>query len=618
MTGHPVRGPAVAVIGVCAVILCVAGDAAHADAAAPTALRGPHPAVSPSHAPVASPAPMAYRTPAPTTSPSRSPNRSRPSSPSPTSNQPSPRSPRQLKCGPLDVACRAVKAINDWFAGLVSSGLGLALPLVSRSLLHTPDVAADARVHDLWRTSAWVANTCYVLFVVAGGLIVLTGYGAGSRYALGQIVPRLVIGVVASNLSLEIVGQAIPFANALSAALLGSGFDDASLFATVRHSVTGSEIVGVLLGLVVVVLAFVVAGTFIVRLMVTTLLTAAAPLFLACHGLPQTERFAVWWWRAMAGCLLIQAAQALVLAAAVRVWFTGTGLFPAGTGPGRDLLDVLLVICLLYVAARVPFWVFRLVTRHGIGTSPIAGAARFVLYSTLLGRVSRALRGARPSMSRPGGGRPPGRPGGGAGPPKPTGPTTPGPRRGWTQPALPLSWPSPGVAGLMAPRPHGGQRALPFPVPPEHGPPVAVRAATGDETELPFRRPPSRGWTQLRIPRGVAWEQTAFPIRPGPRPVQDELPFPPTPRYVQGELPLGTSTQGPRYRRRAPHRPTLGELHPELRTRPRLPSSAPPAPHPIPPAPPIPEAPPPRRPEPSPRRAPRGGRSPHRRRGEDS
>jgi len=56
--------------------------------------------------------------------------------------------------------------------------------------------------------------------------------------------------------------------------------------------------------------------------MLTVVLLAMAPLALACHGLPQTEGVARWWWRAFAGILAIQAAQALVLVAAVRVFLS--------------------------------------------------------------------------------------------------------------------------------------------------------------------------------------------------------------------------------------------------------------------------------------------------------
>ena len=78
----------------------------------------------------------------------------------------------------------------------------------------------------------------------------------------------------------------------------------------------------VLLALFAVALVLILAVVFVARLMLTVLLIAVAPLALACHALPQTEGIARWWWRAFAGLLLIQSAQALVLVAAARVFFT--------------------------------------------------------------------------------------------------------------------------------------------------------------------------------------------------------------------------------------------------------------------------------------------------------
>ena len=64
-------------------------------------------------------------------------------------------------------------------------------------------------------------------------------------------------------------------------------------------------------------LALVLAAVYVLRLMALVLLAAAAPLALALYALPQTAWAARWWWRAPDRCLAIQAAQALVLSAAV-------------------------------------------------------------------------------------------------------------------------------------------------------------------------------------------------------------------------------------------------------------------------------------------------------------
>lgn len=383
MTGrrvpHVIPGPRAVLLVICICLVLgglLAIPGVRASAKAVSVAREPYPAATPRATP--GDRSSARRSATPSTTPSPSPS-------------PSPATPQQGDCSPLDATCQAEKAINDWFADLVSNALKLVLPAISSSLLSTSDVTADPRVQDLWKTSAWIANSCYVLFVLAAGITLLTGYGTDSRYTFGQIAPRLVIGVVAGNTSLIIIRPAITFANALSAALLGSGFKSASLFAVLEHHAASGLMLPFMV-LVAVILGIVVVATYVVRLMLAMLLTAAAPLFLACHALPQTERFATWWWRAMAGILAIQSAQALVLATAIKVWFTGTRPFPGFDHPEQAFTDVLLVICLMYVAARIPFWVWRLVTGHGVGASPITGAVRFVLYTVVVGRVARVLR----------------------------------------------------------------------------------------------------------------------------------------------------------------------------------------------------------------------------------
>ena len=111
-----------------------------------------------------------------------------------------------------------------------------------------------------------------------------------------------------------------------------------------------------MLALVAVILALVLAVTYVLRLMAVILLTAVAPLALACYALPQTAWAARWWWRAMTAVLVIPAAQALVLTAAVKVFFTTAWV---NTSISQYLLHMLITICLLYILMRIPFWIAR-------------------------------------------------------------------------------------------------------------------------------------------------------------------------------------------------------------------------------------------------------------------
>ena len=174
----------------------------------------------------------------------------------------------------------------------------------------------------------------------------------------------------------------------MTGALIGDGLDPESTGERLTQLLTGSIHDGgsflLLLGLVTAVLAIVVVLTAIVRITVLILLTAGAPLFLICHASPVTESIAILWWRAMAGCLLIQLAQAATLLAAMRIFLTpeGFGLFGAPTG-SSGVISLLVAACLLWILARIPTWVFRMVFRARRST--VVGIVRAVV-------ITRGLR----------------------------------------------------------------------------------------------------------------------------------------------------------------------------------------------------------------------------------
>ena len=205
-------------------------------------------------------------------------------------------------------------------------------------------------------------------------------------------------------------------------------------------------------------LALVLAVVYVLRLMALVLLTAAAPLALAAYALPQTAWAARWWWRALTVCLAIQAAQALVLTAAVRV-FSSAGWIPLHGTRGGSVLPVLTAICLLYIMMRIPWWISRPVL-SAFGPSPVRRTVKFAFYAAVLSRVSPLLRGAAGARRPPsaGGGR-------GRGPAGPRGGDPPGqadPRQRQAAGQEPAPAPAPGLAGdSQAPLPPAGasQRA---------------------------------------------------------------------------------------------------------------------------------------------------------------
>jgi hypothetical protein len=315
-------------------------------------------------------------------------------------------------CGFLDVSCHVGQAINSWFASLVKSAINPLFSLLGHSLLATPQLGGIPTVRSLWAGSLAIADTGYVLLVLAGGIIVMSHQTLQTSYAVKQIAPRLVTGFLAANLSLLLAGKAIAVADALSAALAGQGLNPAAagvmLRSLVERVLASGGVFFVLLALFAVALVLVLTVIYVARLMLTVVLIAIAPLALACHALPQTEGIARWWWRAFAGILAIQAAQAVVLVAAARLFFTEqwAALIAGAGGPGSALaFDAIQLLCLLYILIRIPFWIGR--RAWSGGRSPLRSAARFVVAAAVLRRITPVLSGRNGHRAPPGGRRSP-------------------------------------------------------------------------------------------------------------------------------------------------------------------------------------------------------------------
>jgi hypothetical protein len=338
---------------------------------------------------LASPSATAQPAPTSTTSPPTTTTTPRPPVPPTTAASPSglPFAPPPIP-GPglLDVAGRIRAAVNSWLRDLVASAIDPAVDLAARSVLATPNLTAPGgRVRELWQMSVGLANTGYVLLVCAGGVLLMTNETLQARYTIKDVAPRLVVGLVASNTSLLLVGVGIDLANALSRALLGPGVDPTQARATLKavlvFPLDDANVLLTLVALVVIVLALILGASYVLRVAVLVALTVAGPLALAGHALPQTEALARWWWRGITACLAIPVAQSLALITALRVFFHADQDRVLGLGAAR-LVDLLVAVCLLWLLARIPTWAVRMVFVGRPGTA-MTVAKSYVAYRLL-------------------------------------------------------------------------------------------------------------------------------------------------------------------------------------------------------------------------------------------
>ena len=292
--------------------------------------------------------------------------------------------------GFFDIPGKVEEAINEWFAGLVKDALDPAMLLVGRTLLSTPQIAGEASVRSYWQLTLGVADSLLVLVVIAAGALVMSHETLQTSYALKDMLPRVLIAAVAANASLSIAGQMVNVANALATGLLGSGVDPEqaghTLELLVLHAIADGGIFLVLLGLACALLAVALIILYLVRAALIVLLVCAAPLMLLAHGLPQTEGLARLWWRAMLAALGVQIAQALTLAAAVHVFFTG-GASVLGLGTGGGLVSLLLVLCLFWVLLRIPFWAKEMAFSRRYSSTTARMAKTYVLVRVVKGAL---------------------------------------------------------------------------------------------------------------------------------------------------------------------------------------------------------------------------------------
>lgn len=259
-----------------------------------------------------------------------------------------------------DIPGRVRYGIDAWFRALVTDALNPMLELVGKTVLATPQVAGQGEVEQIWLISLGIADALLVLFLLAAGALLMTHETLHSRYALKDALPRIVFAAVAANASLSLSGQMISAANALSGGFLAGGVDPAQVSVQLKDfvlgGIAGSGIFVILLGLVAAALAVVLLILYVVRATVVLILIAGAPLLLLTHALPQTDGLARLWWRGMTAALGVQVAQTLVLATAVRVFFSSGGRQALGLSVTGNLIDLLVCLCLFWILIRIPFW----------------------------------------------------------------------------------------------------------------------------------------------------------------------------------------------------------------------------------------------------------------------
>lgn len=358
------------------------------------ALAGPTPAPTPGTSDAPAPRHSTpTRTPHPSSSPSQSP-----------SAQPSPNPQPDGGDDPAwyDIPGQVQKAIAQFITWVATTGMKPVLTTLGSTVMATPDLTHNDRVHRFWTTSMVAANAIFVLLIVAAGLVVTSHETLQTRYGLKEILPRLTVGALISNTSLIICRKAIEAANALTQAIGGQGVNGKAaakyLTDALDAALPNSNFLISMLELAIVVMAVIVIITFILRIMLLVILIGVAPLVLALHALPQTESLAYTWWRAVAACLGLQIGQAVIVLATIRIFLSPTDSTVFGLpNSGTALLNVLVALSMLWLLIKLPAWTKRFVLGSAGGRGLVRQTISAVVMVKTLGATAGALAGHRRS-----------------------------------------------------------------------------------------------------------------------------------------------------------------------------------------------------------------------------
>ena len=263
----------------------------------------------------------------------------------------------------MDLTDQIGQAINGWIKSLADAITGPALKAAGQLLFQTPDFTAIPDVRRLWLIGVGVADTAFVLAALWAGILIMASGTVDAAYSGKRLLSRLVLAVVLSNASLALCAGLIGFENALVVALVGGNPSADAWGQAVSHVNSDHPTVAVLaavMSLALAVIALLLVAVYIVRDVILLVATVIAPLALATYSVPQLDEAASVWWRVYALGLFVQVLQAEVLN-------VGLGLVGHADllgAPASEFVDVLVLLILLYILAKMPFWAFRWAFGH--------------------------------------------------------------------------------------------------------------------------------------------------------------------------------------------------------------------------------------------------------------
>ncbi|HEU5381713.1 MAG TPA: conjugal transfer protein TrbL family protein [Ktedonobacteraceae bacterium] len=263
-------------------------------------------------------------------------------------------------CNPFDPACFA-NAVGGWAAGAILSGLQPVTTFFQNSstniVTQTPpdDSYANATIITINQTLVHVVDIALACLLLIGGYNVILGHHVRiERSSITELLPRAILVTGAVHFNLLFLGLFIDFNNALCNTVIAAASAQ-TLTNIIGGFLSINPFAGMMLVLLIIVVAILLILLFaqmITRIALVALLTAVAPLALACLMLPQTMRWGRLWLTAFSSAVLVQFLQVTALTLG-GILITSIGDTPVWHF-GHELAEVFLAIGIVVITLKIP------------------------------------------------------------------------------------------------------------------------------------------------------------------------------------------------------------------------------------------------------------------------
>jgi hypothetical protein len=267
----------------------------------------------------------------------------------------------------------AIRGFVDWALGFGDSSLNFVTRTPAEGSYGSPTVRA------LWDFSRAIVNVLLAVIVMWGGFNIMVKEHTRSPYhEVMELLPRLILGALAANLTLEFARFLIDANNALSAAVgqvTLPGYDAATP--------TQEGVALIFTALAYGVVAILLVLQMLMRLALIDLLIILAPVAALLWVLPQTQGWARWWANLFPIVVFQQAIQMMVLrlGSALMVELTPGSLSNA-------LLTLLLGIAVCWLTLKVPA-----LLRGQVHHAGLSSVVSLVLVTRMVGALAAGGRG---------------------------------------------------------------------------------------------------------------------------------------------------------------------------------------------------------------------------------